>query len=98
LKKEETPALIPEENVLMDTEKAWISVRQLSAGFGTMLTAGAQSGRKRPQEHGKTVVFKPATFHGFRNDADICRLCRAKAFSPCRRHRLESNCLKPLLT
>jgi hypothetical protein len=22
----------------MDTEKAWISVRQLSAGFGTMLT------------------------------------------------------------
>jgi hypothetical protein len=38
LKKEETLALIPEENVLMDTEKAWISVRQLSAGFGTMLT------------------------------------------------------------
>ena len=32
--------------------------------------AGAQSGRKRPQEHGKTVVFKPATFHGFRNGAD----------------------------
>jgi len=38
LKKEKTLALIPEENVLMDTEKAWISVRQLSAGFGTMLT------------------------------------------------------------
>jgi hypothetical protein len=38
LKKEETLALIPEESVLMDTEKAWISVRQLSAGFGTMLT------------------------------------------------------------
>ena len=33
-------------------------------------SAGAQSGRKRPQEHGETVVFKPATFHGFRNDAD----------------------------
>ena len=38
MKKEETLALIPEENVLMDTEKAWISVRHLSAGFGTMLT------------------------------------------------------------
>jgi hypothetical protein len=38
LKKEETLALIPEENVLMDTENAWSSVRQLSEGFGTMLT------------------------------------------------------------
>jgi len=41
LKKEETLALIPEENVLMGMEKAWSSVRQLSAGFGTMLTAKA---------------------------------------------------------
>ena len=32
--------------------------------------AGAQSGRKRPQEHGKTVVFKPADLRGFRNGAD----------------------------
>jgi hypothetical protein len=32
--------------------------------------AGAQSGRKRAQEHGKTVVFKPATFSGFQNDAN----------------------------
>jgi len=38
LKKEEALALIPEVNVLMDTEKAWISVRQLSTGFGTMVT------------------------------------------------------------
>jgi hypothetical protein len=33
-------------------------------------SAGAQSGRKRPPEHGKSVVFKPATFDGFRNDAE----------------------------
>jgi len=45
LKKEETLALIPEENVLMDTEKAWISVRQLSAGFGTMLTSNGSNVR-----------------------------------------------------
>lgn len=38
LKKEETLALIPEENGPMDAEKPWIPVRQLSAGFGTMLT------------------------------------------------------------
>jgi hypothetical protein len=38
LKKEEKLSLIPEENVPTDTEKAWISVRQLTAGFGTMLT------------------------------------------------------------
>jgi hypothetical protein len=38
LEKEEMLALIPEENVLSDAEKAWISIRQLSAGFGTMLT------------------------------------------------------------
>ena len=41
--EEGTTALIPEENVLMDTENAWISVRQLSAGFGTMLTSGVES-------------------------------------------------------
>jgi len=40
LKSEETLALIPEENVLMDTETAPISVRQLSVGFGTMLKKG----------------------------------------------------------
>jgi len=33
-------------------------------------SAGAQSGRKRPQEHGKIADFKPAAFRGFRNDAE----------------------------
>jgi hypothetical protein len=33
-------------------------------------SVGAQSGRKRPQEHGKTGDFKPATFRKFRNDAE----------------------------
>jgi hypothetical protein len=32
--------------------------------------AGADSGRKRPHGHGKSVDFSPATFCGFRNDAD----------------------------
>ena len=43
LKKKETRALIPKENVPMETEKAWISVRQLSPGFGTMLTTGVST-------------------------------------------------------
>ncbi len=33
-------------------------------------SAEAHSGRKRAQEHGITVVFKPADLRGFRNDAD----------------------------
>jgi len=90
--EEGTTALIPEENVLMDTENAWISVQQLSAGFGTMLTSGVESipdqagwalnahslhskagahfRRRHSQRPDKTMVFKPATFCGFRNDAD----------------------------
>jgi len=46
--EEGTTALIPEENVLMDTENAWISVRQLSAGFGTMLTVALASKQDTP--------------------------------------------------
>jgi len=53
LKKEETLALIPGENVLMDTEKAWISVRQLSAGFGTMLTTVCILRERRRIEGGR---------------------------------------------
>lgn len=32
--------------------------------------AGVDSGRILPHGHGKTAIFKPATFYGFRNDAD----------------------------
>ena len=48
---------------LLGVERSWHP-------FEEGRSAGAQSGRKRPQEHGKTVVFKPATFYGFRNDAE----------------------------
>ena len=34
--------------------------------------AGADSERKRPHGNGKSVDFSPATFSGFRNDADKC--------------------------
>jgi len=37
-KKEEELALIREENILKYTAKSWFSNRQISAGFGTMLT------------------------------------------------------------
>jgi hypothetical protein len=37
-KKEETRALNPEENATKNTAKPWFSKRQLSTGFGTMLT------------------------------------------------------------
>lgn len=39
LKKEEALALNPEENAPKNTGKPWFSNRQLSTGFGTMLTA-----------------------------------------------------------
>ena len=41
--------------------------------------AGAHSGRKRPHGHGETVVFKPATFQGFRNETE--RAARAMGSS-----------------
>lgn len=31
----------------------------------------AQERRKRPEEHGKTVVFNPADLRGFRNGTDM---------------------------
>jgi hypothetical protein len=37
-KKEEALALNPEENATKNTAKPWFSKRQLSTGFGTMLT------------------------------------------------------------
>jgi len=40
LKKEEALALNPEENAPKNTAKPWFSNRQLSTGFGTMLTLG----------------------------------------------------------
>ncbi|MFM8654637.1 MAG: hypothetical protein ACKODZ_07930 [Verrucomicrobiota bacterium] len=43
LKKEEALALNPEENALKNTAKPWFSNRQLSTGFGTMLTHGCRS-------------------------------------------------------
>jgi hypothetical protein len=38
--------------------------------FEEVITAGADFGRICPHDRGKTVVFKPATFYRFRNDAD----------------------------
>jgi transposase len=59
LKKEETLVLIPEENVLMDTGNAWISARQISAGFGMMLTPAATEDVVVVPNMEKRVAKKP---------------------------------------
>ena len=51
-------------SVLAGLERSWHPLEQGR-------NAGAHFGRTSPQEHGKTVVFKPATFRGFRNGAAI---------------------------
>jgi hypothetical protein len=43
-KKEETLALISEENVRTNRAKPWFSNRQIYVGFGTVLTASATCG------------------------------------------------------
>lgn len=48
---------------LADLEGSWPK-------FEEGRNAGADSGRKRPDGRGKTVDSSPATFCGFRNDAD----------------------------
>jgi hypothetical protein len=40
--------------------------------------AGADSGSKRPYGRGKSVDFSPATFGGFRDDADTKLLAQPR--------------------
>jgi hypothetical protein len=54
---EETQALIPEENVLTEMEKPWISVRQLSVGFGTMLLRGQWPRQERRKKAANKAVL-----------------------------------------
>jgi hypothetical protein len=58
LKKEETLALISEENVRTNRAKPWISNRQIYVGFGTVLTLSPSHPKKGEtnEPHFQTVV------------------------------------------